>query len=115
MKSQRRHRTPPGRIATLGQIARDTSWVWARCPNPCLHEAAIPLAPIIGRFGANASSDRLRNALHCTACGRRGALLQHPSWGMAEGYRSAPLDRVPDGLRRQMAREALRSIGIELA
>jgi hypothetical protein len=34
---------------------------------------------------------------------------------MAEGYRSAPLDRVPDGLRRQMAREALRSIGIELA
>jgi hypothetical protein len=99
-------------MATLGQIARDSSWVWAWCPKPCLHDAAIPLAPIIRRFGADASGDRLRNALRCTACGRRGALIQHPSWEMAEGCRSAPLERVPEGLRREMAREALLSIGV---
>jgi hypothetical protein len=31
---------------------------------------------------------------------------------MAESYRSVALPRVPEGLRREMAREALLSIGV---
>lgn len=108
----RHTRTPPGPIPTVGQLASESSWVWARCSLPCMHDAAIPLAPIVARFGADASSNRLRNALCCTVCGKRGALLQHPSWEMADGYPSVPLDRVPVGLRREMAREALRGIGV---
>lgn len=77
--------------------------------------AAIPLTVIIEQFGPNASSDLLRAALRCTVCGRRGCLQQHPSWGMADGYRSTPpLDRVPPALRAKMAEIALRPIGVVL-
>jgi hypothetical protein len=112
----RRNRALPGPVPTLSQLANGTAWVWARCPiRECLHTAAIPLKPATAHFGGDVSSDRLRAALLCTACGHRGALLQHPSWEMADGFRrSPPLDRVPLALRRQMAKDALRSIGVEV-
>lgn len=110
----RRSRTPAGPLPTLSQLAKGTSWVWARCPTrDCAHWAAIPLNPAMAHFGGDVSSDRLRAALRCTACGHRGALLQLPSWGMSEGYTSVPLDRVPLALQRRMAQDALRSIGVE--
>jgi len=31
--------------------------------------------------GAGASSDRLRQRARCTACGNKGATIQHPGWG----------------------------------
>jgi len=36
------------------------------------------------RKGADASSDVLRQRARCTACGDKGATLQHPSWGGAD-------------------------------
>jgi hypothetical protein len=38
------------------------------------------LDPLIGKWGAGASSDRLRRSAICSKCGHRGATLQHPSW-----------------------------------
>jgi hypothetical protein len=113
---KRRDRTAAGLVPTLAQLAHGSSWLWARCPERgCSHDAAIPLKPVMAQFGSEASSDRLRAALRCTICGHRGALLQLPSWGMSEGYRATPpLDRIPLALRRQMAKDALQSIGAEV-
>jgi ribosomal protein S14 len=40
----------------------------------------MALTPFIIRWTADASSDVLRQRARCTRCGRRGAVLQHPSW-----------------------------------
>jgi hypothetical protein len=36
--------------------------------------------PVLAPVGADASSDGLRRRARCTACGRKGAKLQLPSW-----------------------------------
>jgi hypothetical protein len=56
--------------------------VWACCEGlrpagePCQHKVPLALAPFVIRWGANVSSDMLRQNLRCMACGRRGAALQ---------------------------------------
>jgi hypothetical protein len=112
----RKYREPVGPVSTIGQLARESSWLWAHCPGKCQNWAAIPMAPMVARFGPDASSVRLRAALRCTKCGRKGCLIQHPSWGMGErGYGGGPpLDQIPLALRRWMAKDALRSIGVEI-
>jgi hypothetical protein len=68
---------PP--VPTLGELNRyEPHWVWWWCPK-CHREVAVPLAPFIIRWGANASSDLLRKNPRCTKCGQRGGLLQMPS------------------------------------
>jgi hypothetical protein len=37
--------------------------------------------PFIIRWGADTSSNMLRSSARCSHCGRKGASLQHPSWG----------------------------------
>jgi hypothetical protein len=109
----KRDRAPAGPVPTLAQLARETSWVWAHCTMTCGHTSAIPLAPIVARLGAHASSDRLRACLRCTKCGKRGGLLKHPSWpGMHERAAPLPFDQVPAGLKRAMADHALAAIGV---
>jgi hypothetical protein len=39
----------------------------------------MALAPLIIRWGGDASSDILRRSARCTCCGSKGADLQHPS------------------------------------
>jgi hypothetical protein len=46
----------------------------------CRHRRPMALTPFIIRWTADASSDVLRQRARCTRCGRRGAVLQHPSW-----------------------------------
>jgi hypothetical protein len=54
-------------------VAGSSSWVCARCPERERREdAAIPLMAAMGQFGSGVSSDRLRGALRCIACGLRG-------------------------------------------
>jgi len=49
------------------------------------------------RWGADASSDLLRNNARCTACGHKGAPLSHPGWGGTHvGFLPFPADRLPD-------------------
>jgi hypothetical protein len=40
----------------------------------------MALAPVIIRWGADASSDMLRTRVRCLRCGSKGATLQLPGW-----------------------------------
>ena len=66
-------------VPTLGQLLHAPYWVWLCCS--CDHRVAVALVPFVIRWGADASSDMLRQHVRCSVCGRRGATLQHPSWG----------------------------------
>jgi hypothetical protein len=47
--------------------------------------------PVI-RWGPNTSSDNLCRCARCTACGHKGATLQHPGWGGADlGFLPFPM------------------------
>jgi hypothetical protein len=59
----------------------------------CRHRRPIALTPFIIRWTAEASSDLLRRRALCTRCGRRGAILQHPSWvDTVREWAAFPLD-----------------------
>jgi hypothetical protein len=54
--------------------------------------AVRALALFVSRWGADASSNVLRERARCTRCGRRGADLQHASWGNSViGYAPFPM------------------------
>lgn len=75
-------KSAPGPIPTLGQlVASEPRWLWLRCTNytACHHQPAIPLVPLIIRWGADASSDVLRGCALCSRCGNKGAETYHPS------------------------------------
>jgi hypothetical protein len=76
-------RRAPTPVATLGDLHRPPGWLWVHCTrfDPiCQHKAPLAIAPLIIRWGANASSDKLRRCARCTKCGHKGATLQTPSW-----------------------------------
>ena len=65
---------------TLLQMREAAPWLWVWCCNVhCRHKAPMALAPLIIRWGGDASSDLLRRSARCSRCGNRGADLQHPS------------------------------------
>lgn len=70
---------PRGPVATLGQLQKGMGWAWLWCDR-CQHHAPMLLAPLVIRWGPDTSSDKLRRCARCTACGHKGATLQHPSW-----------------------------------
>jgi hypothetical protein len=54
-------RQPPGPRPTLADLQRSHCWTWVYCEK-CLHHAPMALVPLIIRWGAEASSDRLRES-----------------------------------------------------
>jgi hypothetical protein len=40
----------------------------------------VAIAPLIIRWGPDASSDMLRRSARCSKCGTQGATLMLPSW-----------------------------------
>lgn len=42
--------------------------------------SAVAFVPLMIRWGADASSDKLRHSARCTVCGHKAATLQHPGW-----------------------------------
>src|SRR5215475_11797163 len=89
---------PPwsGRVATLGELHRSPGWVWIWCGRAmpyCGHRAPMALAPLVIRWGPDASSDMIRQRAVCTKCGHVGATLQHPGWwGNQIGFEPFPDD-----------------------
>jgi hypothetical protein len=69
-----------GARATLGDLQHATPWVWVYC-NGCSHHSPLACAVPVIRWGADTSSDKLRRCARCTACGQKGATIQHPGWG----------------------------------
>ena len=96
---------------TIEQLRKQFGWMWARCGIDCAHYAALPLGCIAARVGADAPASALRQRLRCTRCGRRGAELRAPSV-VDRALAPLPHHMVPEALRREMAREALRRIGV---
>jgi hypothetical protein len=88
------HTEPP----TLEQLRQASCWWWVHCLNVrCLHKTPTAIMPYIIRWGAEASSDRLRASARCSRCGARGATLQHPSWGGREiGWTPFPVSEWTD-------------------
>ena len=57
----------------------------------------MAFVPLMIRWGADASSDRLRQAARCTRCGGKGAMLMHPSYvDRIVGFQTFPAERLPD-------------------
>jgi hypothetical protein len=47
------------------------------------------------RWGPNTSNDKLRRCARCTACGNKGATIQHPGWGGNDvGFLPFPVEMV---------------------
>jgi hypothetical protein len=67
----------PRATTTLGDLHRATPWLWLYCER-CRHSAPIACAVPVIRRGPDTSSDTLRQCARCTACGHKGATLQHP-------------------------------------
>jgi hypothetical protein len=91
--AKRRHfKTKPGPRPTLGQLQRATPWVWVYCDR-CLHRSPLACAVAVIRWGPQESSDKLRRCARCTACGHKGATIQHPSWvGEHVGFAPFPAE-----------------------
>jgi len=88
-------RQPPGPRPTLGDLQRSHCWTWVYCEK-CLHHAPMALVPLMIRWAAETSSDRLRQCARCTKCGHRGATLQHPGWaGTHVGFQPFPIPVEP--------------------
>lgn len=52
---------------------------------------------MVAQYGADTSSDVLRQKARCTKCGNRGASLLHPSWiSMGVGFERFPGDPMPE-------------------
>jgi hypothetical protein len=73
-------RQSPGPRPTLAELQRSHCWTWVYCEK-CLHHAPMALVPLIIRWGAEASSDQLRQ------CARRNAGV-----GMGKGVSSLGLE-----------------------
>jgi len=80
-------------VPTLAELRQNSAWFWLWCER-CLHHAPVAFVPLMIRWGADTSSDRLRQCARCTACGHKGATLQHPSWhGSDIGFEPFPADK----------------------
>jgi hypothetical protein len=91
-QSRRTHKSAPGRRPTLGDLQRSTPWVWMHCER-CQHSAPFACAVAVIRWGAERSSDKLRQCARCTGCGSKGATIQHPGWGgNSIGFLPFPVD-----------------------
>lgn len=83
-------------VPTLGEMRQSAPWLWLNCAAGCGHHRAVALTPFIIRWGADVSGDMLRRAGRCTACGHKGATLQHPSWaGSHVGFMPFPVRLTP--------------------
>jgi hypothetical protein len=74
---QRTPRRPAPPIPTLGELAKSIDWSWVWCASG---NVAVRYAPFNKRWGADASSDLMRQRLRCSKCGHLGVTLRHPSW-----------------------------------
>jgi len=93
-ETPRARRQQPGPQPTLGDLQHATPWVWVWCER-CQHHAPLACAVAVIRWGPNTSSDKLRQCARCTACGTKGATIQHPGWaGNHVGFMPFPVEKL---------------------
>ena len=71
---------PPRRLPTLGELNRSAPhWLWLHCTDYiCTHSGALPLAPLIIRWGEDAPISWLQSQPRCRAYAHEGC-SNHPS------------------------------------
>jgi hypothetical protein len=94
---------------TQGDPHRVTLWEWAYCEK-CPHHVPLACAVPVIRWGAEISSDKLRQCARCTAYGYKGAMIQNPGWGRADftSHTSVSLIRpvVAAGIQNEISRKS---------
>jgi len=82
-------------VPTLAEARRQVPWMWVLLLELRSPRGGGAGAPVIIRWGGEASTDRLRARARCTACGGKGASLRHPSWtDSAGGWAMFPASRA---------------------
>lgn len=93
--------------STLGGARQHAEYVWLHCEVPgCGHHAAVPLAPLIIRWGPSAPWARMRLGFRCTRCGGRETSTRLPSWG-GEDVGWSPIDQRSQWTGREVWPEPL--------
>src|SRR5262249_16146070 len=80
---------------TLEQLRRGHPWTWVVCER-CLRRWPVAFAPLIIRWGPQASNDLLRSSARCTKGGTKGA---RPAASVLDEY-GRRLGAVSDPVRR---------------
>jgi hypothetical protein len=77
-------KNPALEIRRLSRLSPTRTGACDRAPVAC----AVPVI----RWGVSVSSDKLRQSARCTACGHKGATIQHPGWvvNISASCRSRP-------------------------
>ena len=81
---ERRHREArrrrPQPVPVLGDLHDGHDWLWLYCETTgCRHFTAVPLVPLLIRWGASASSGLLRTRFRCSRCGLMNTSIRSPS------------------------------------
>jgi hypothetical protein len=97
----RKYRQLPGPVPTLADIAKHHAWFWVNCG--CGHHAAIPVDRAIERCGVGATVFTIGPRMRCSVCDHLGAGFTLPSWGMADGYRQIPHEKIALGFANACA------------
>lgn len=66
---------------TLGEARERHIWMWLSCrTRRCAVLMAVPLAPLIIRWGADMPLGEAARKSRCTRCGGRGMEMTEPCW-----------------------------------
>ena len=84
------------RIETIGQLAAaEPRWVWLSCNTAdCGNAAAVPLVPLVIRWGAGAPRGWMLTRFRCLRCHARSTQITCPSRMGSHGPMPFPLERV---------------------
>lgn len=76
-----RHDPPADPITTIGQMMSEAPrWFHITCNTiGCRNRAAVPLVPLILRWGPHAPREWLDTRFRCTRCGARSTTVTRPS------------------------------------
>jgi hypothetical protein len=84
-------------MATLAEMQNAVPrWWWVHCSGYlCGHKAPVPLAPLVIRWGGDATVEYAKSCFRCSVCGTKGAHTTHPSWqDMVIGWSAFPADET---------------------
>lgn len=82
---------------TIADLMADPAGWWQLCctRSHCRRVVASDLKVFAAKWGADASSDMIREKARCSVCGQRGVELTHPSYmGRDQGWAKFPGEGV---------------------
>lgn len=92
MTRRPRHDPPNDPITTIGQMMSEAPrWFHVTCNTiGCRNRAAVPLVPLILRWGPDAPREWLDTRFRCPRCGCRNTSIRMPSMSGSHGPEPFP-------------------------